>query len=46
MLILANRVPQLRRGVDVERMISFSLSMLLNGIAAGPEQLARIEVVV
>ena len=43
MLILANRVPQLRRGVDVERMISFSLSMLLNGIAAGPERFARIE---
>jgi len=43
MLILAGRVPQLRRGIEVERMLSFSLLMLLNGIAAGPERFARIE---
>ena len=43
MLILANRVPQLRRGIDVQQMVPFSLSLLLNGIAAGPENFARIE---
>lgn len=43
MLILANRVPQLGRGVDVRQMMTFSLALLLNGIAAGPENFARIE---
>lgn len=43
MLILADRVPSLRRGMDVQQMVPFSLVMLLNGIAAGPDNFARIQ---
>jgi AcrR family transcriptional regulator len=43
MLILTNRVPFPGRKMEAQQMVPFSLSMLLSGIAAGPENFARIE---
>jgi AcrR family transcriptional regulator len=43
MLILSNQVPGPGRKMKAEHMVLFSLSMLLNGIAAGPENFAHIE---
>ena len=44
MLILANRVPLPKNDQTMHPMASFSISMLLKSIAAGPEKLAAITV--
>lgn len=41
-LILASRVPRSDRPIDVPRMIDFSISLLLSGLAAGPADVSRI----
>jgi AcrR family transcriptional regulator len=41
-LLLADRVPRVDRPIDVTRMVHFTLSMLLSGIAAGPVGVERI----
>ncbi|MDB5860827.1 MAG: hypothetical protein JWQ76_4516 [Ramlibacter sp.] len=41
-LLIADRVPRADRPIDVARMVRFSLSLLLTGIAVGPAAADRI----